>query len=84
VAEGLTDNIELRALADVMGGEGVAQGMGRGIGNPRLSQVFRNDGADRARPQRLLELGTVIMFGGSGGTWRQSGTTWSRVDDSCA
>src|SRR5690242_12048729 len=39
VAERLPDHIELGPLLDMMGGEGVAQGMGRGVGDAGFLEV---------------------------------------------
>jgi hypothetical protein len=46
--ERLPYHVELGALPDVMGGEGMAQRMGRRTGDRRFGQVFADNVAVRA------------------------------------
>lgn len=55
MAQCLAHHIELGAFAHVVRREGVAQRVGRGVGDTRFSQVLRDDGVDRTGPERLLE-----------------------------
>jgi len=55
-ARAYTDDVELGALADVVGGEGVAQRVGRRTGDRRFGEVLTHDGADGAGADRFLKL----------------------------
>jgi len=70
VADRFLDDAQVGVAADVLGGEGVPQRVGRGAFYPGEGEVLLNHILDAARPQPPLELGEEAVLVGDGGPGR--------------
>src|SRR5689334_17606312 len=57
MSEGLPDDVERGPLFDMMRREGMAQGVGRGVGNAGFLEIFVDEIANGPTAERPLEFG---------------------------